>query len=46
MKLYLDTASLDDVQPAVGSGVIDGVTTNPTLSRQRWAPETALAGPC
>jgi transaldolase len=46
MKLYLDTASLDDVQTAVGWGVIDGVTTNPTLSRQSWAAETGLAGPC
>ena len=31
MKLYLDTADFDDIKTAVGWGVIDGVTTNPTL---------------
>jgi transaldolase len=31
MKLYLDTAEYDEVKTAVEWGVIDGVTTNPTL---------------
>lgn len=31
MKLFLDTANLEDIQTGVGLGVIDGVTTNPTL---------------
>jgi transaldolase len=31
MKLYLDTAVYDDIKTAVGWGVVDGVTTNPTL---------------
>jgi transaldolase len=31
MKLYLDTADFDDIKTAVEWGVIDGVTTNPTL---------------
>jgi transaldolase len=31
MKLYLDTAVYEEIAQAVGWGVIDGVTTNPTL---------------
>ena len=34
MKLYLDTAKLDDIRWAAGAGLIDGVTTNPTLLAQ------------
>lgn len=31
MKLYLDTGDLDEIQQALELGVLDGVTTNPTL---------------
>ena len=31
MKLFLDTADVSEVQKHFGSGLIDGVTTNPTL---------------
>ena len=31
MKLFLDTADIDEIRTAVSWGVIDGVTTNPTL---------------
>ncbi len=31
MELYLDSASLDDAKAAADLGVLDGVTTNPTL---------------
>jgi transaldolase len=31
MKLFLDTADLDEIRTGVRWGVIDGVTTNPTL---------------
>jgi len=31
MKLYLDTAVYEEIQEAVSWGVIDGITTNPTL---------------
>ena len=31
MKIYLDTAKLDDIRGAAGAGLIDGVTTNPSL---------------
>lgn len=32
MKLFLDTANLDDITEINGWGVLDGVTTNPTLA--------------
>lgn len=31
MRLFLDTANIDDIREAVSWGVISGVTTNPTL---------------
>lgn len=31
MKLFLDTANLDEIQEAADVGLIDGVTTNPSL---------------
>jgi transaldolase len=31
MKLFLDTADIDEIRTAVRWGVLDGVTTNPTL---------------
>jgi len=31
MKIYLDTANLEDIRWAAGAGLIDGVTTNPSL---------------
>ncbi len=31
MKIFLDTANLDEIRDAVQWGVIDGVTTNPSL---------------
>src|SRR5438045_2107685 len=31
MKLFLDTASLKDISWAVQAGLIDGITTNPSL---------------
>lgn len=31
MKFFLDTANVDEIREAAGWGVIDGVTTNPTL---------------
>ena len=32
MKLYLDTANIDEIKEAVDWGVISGVTTNPSLA--------------
>jgi len=31
MELYIDTANLDEIKRAAGLGVLDGVTTNPSL---------------
>ena len=31
MKLFLDTAAIDEIRTAARWGVLDGVTTNPTL---------------
>jgi transaldolase len=31
MKFFLDSANLDEIREAAGLGVLDGVTTNPTL---------------
>lgn len=32
MKLFLDTAHLADIETAAGWGILDGITTNPTLA--------------
>jgi transaldolase len=34
LKLFLDTAHLADIETAVGWGILDGITTNPTLAGQ------------
>ena len=31
MKIFLDTASADEIMQGLGTGLMDGVTTNPTL---------------
>ncbi len=31
MKFFLDTANLTEIEWAVNAGLIDGITTNPTL---------------
>ena len=31
MKIFIDTANIDEIRKANDWGVIDGVTTNPTL---------------
>jgi len=33
MKLFLDTAILEDIEPRLKTGLISGITTNPTLIR-------------
>ena len=34
MKLFLDTADVSEIERAVATGLIDGITTNPTLIRK------------
>ena len=31
MKIFLDSSDVDEIQKAVATGLIDGVTTNPSL---------------
>ena len=31
MKIFIDTANINEIKEAAALGVIDGVTTNPTL---------------
>ena len=34
MKIFLDTADVSEIEKAVATGLIDGITTNPTLIRK------------
>jgi len=38
MKIFLDTANLDEIRQGVELGVVDGVTTNPTLVAKENKP--------
>ena len=38
MKIFLDTANLDEIRQGVEMGVVDGVTTNPTLIAKEGKP--------
>ena len=47
MKIFLDTASLKEIKEGVALGVIDGVTTNPSLlARESGDPEQVLVEIC
>ena len=47
MKIFLDTASLKEIREAAALGVIDGITTNPTLlSKEGGEPEEILVQIC
>jgi len=38
MKFFLDTANLDEIRQAMSLGVLDGITTNPTLAAKEKQP--------
>lgn len=38
MKIFLDTANLDEIRQGIALGVVDGVTTNPTLVAKENRP--------
>jgi transaldolase len=38
MKIFIDTANVEEIKEAVSLGVIDGVTTNPTLIAREKRP--------
>lgn len=47
MKLFIDTASLEEIKKANALGVLDGVTTNPTLlSKEKQNPTNQLKAIC
>lgn len=47
MKLFLDTANLKEIQEVASLGVLDGVTTNPTLvAREQGDFETIIRQIC
>ena len=47
MKLFIDTANLDEIKKAISFGVLDGVTTNPTLlAKEKQNPQTQLKKIC
>ncbi len=47
MKFFIDTANLDEIREASAMGVLDGVTTNPSLmAREEGEPREILAEIC
>ena len=42
MKIFIDSANIKDIKEAMGLGVVDGVTTNPTLISKENRPATDL----
>ena len=47
MKFFIDTANLDEIRSAVAMGVLDGVTTNPSLlSKEKGAYREVLTEIC
>jgi transaldolase len=47
MKFFIDTANLDEIREAASIGILDGVTTNPTLiSREEGHPNEILKQIC
>ncbi len=47
MKIFLDTANLEEIREAAALGVVDGVTTNPSLlAKETGDPEEILVEIC
>jgi transaldolase len=47
VKFFIDTANIDEIREAARIGILDGVTTNPTLiSREKGKPEDILKQIC
>jgi len=47
MKFFIDTANLDEIKEAASVGILDGVTTNPTLiSREKGEPHEIFKAIC
>jgi transaldolase len=47
MKFFIDTANIDEIKEAASLGILDGVTTNPSLiSREEGHPDDILKEIC
>ncbi len=47
MKFFIDTANIEQIKEAASIGILDGVTTNPTLiSREKGNPEDIFKAIC
>ncbi|MBD3404020.1 fructose-6-phosphate aldolase [candidate division GN15 bacterium] len=44
MKFFIDTANIEEIKTAVAMGVLDGVTTNPSLAAREAAPYKEILG--
>jgi len=44
MKFFIDTANLEEIKSAAAMGVLDGVTTNPSLAARETTPYRELLG--
>ena len=42
MKIFIDTANIQQIKEATEMGVVDGVTTNPTLAAKENRPFVEL----
>ena len=42
MKFFIDTANIEEIKAAAAMGVLDGVTTNPSLAAKETAPYNEL----
>lgn len=47
MKIFLDTANLDEIREGVALGVVDGITTNPSLlAKEKGDPQEIMREIC
>ncbi len=47
MKFFIDTANINEIKEAASIGILDGVTTNPTLlSREEGKPTDIIRQIC
>jgi len=42
MKIFIDTAKLDEIREAISWGIVDGITTNPSLVRKAVEEEKRM----
>ena len=45
MKFFIDTANLNEIKEAFDLGVLDGVTTNPSLMQKKAFKAMIISGP-